>query len=196
MLLMRRKMFLLKQQLKRNPSLVYSKKNGALSELLLMFIHFSQTNGLRRSDGFYTEPNNPKACTARAVEFHCAYVNTIKSAQMPTWFNSFFSAVDDNWIQFPQSGCPFPVCVWRGAVEFFIFLRGVRVHTPFTIYLTPITFGAKCGTFVHKYKNTNQRFKAVFRNDTQLVFMFASLRWIGMSTGFEMHNGISCVSQH
>lgn len=29
--------------------------------------------------------------------------------------DSIFFTVDDNWIEFPQSGCPFPVCVWRVA---------------------------------------------------------------------------------
>lgn len=35
-------------------------KNGSLSGFLLMSIHFSQSNGLWRSDWFYLELNNPK----------------------------------------------------------------------------------------------------------------------------------------
>lgn len=45
-------------------SIVYpgppSTKNGSLSGFLLMSIHFSQSNGLWRSDWFYLELNNPK----------------------------------------------------------------------------------------------------------------------------------------
>lgn len=29
--------------------------------------------------------------------------------------DSIFFTADDRWIEFPQSGCPFPVCVWRVA---------------------------------------------------------------------------------
>lgn len=29
--------------------------------------------------------------------------------------DSIFFTADDCWIEFPQSGCPFPVCVWRVA---------------------------------------------------------------------------------
>lgn len=47
--------------------------------------------------------------------------------------DSIFFTVDDNWIEFPQSGCPFPVRVWRVATV----CRGIQTHS--LIHLTHIS---------------------------------------------------------
>lgn len=96
-----------------------------------MFIHFSQSNGLWRSDWFFTEPNNPNPAQSQSRSFQRAYVNAIKSPQNVRMIQ-FFSTADDNWIEFPQSGCPFPVSMWRVAKA----AGGIQTHS--RVYLTPI----------------------------------------------------------
>ena len=89
-------------------------KNGSLSEFLLMSIHFSQSNGLWRSDWFYTELNNPKPVQLKSWSSAVRMLTPLN--HLKCLHDSIFFTVDDNWIEFPQSGCPFPVCVWRVAM--------------------------------------------------------------------------------
>lgn len=89
-------------------------KNGSLSEFLLMSIHFSQSNGLWRSDWFYTELNNPKPVQLKSWSSTVRMLTPLN--HLKCLHDSIFFTVDDNWIEFPQSGCPFPVCVWRVAM--------------------------------------------------------------------------------
>lgn len=105
------------------------KKNGSLSEFLQVSIHFSQSNGLWRSDWFYSELNNPKP--VELLELHCVYVNTIKSPpQMSTWFNLFHSGRQLNWIS-PKWLSISCLCVTSGYG-----CRGIQTHS--LIHLTPI----------------------------------------------------------
>lgn len=100
---------------RQNPSLVYPpQKTGSLSGFLLMFIHFSQSNGLWRSDWFYTELNNPKPVQLQSWSSTVRMLTPLN--HLKCLHDSIFFTVDDNWIEFPQSGCPFPVCVWRVAM--------------------------------------------------------------------------------
>lgn len=87
-------------------------KNGSLSEFLLTSIHFSQSNGLWRSDWFYTELN----------VLQCVYVNTIKSPPNVYMIQSFsqwttteldfpkvavhFLSACDEWLRLPRNSDP------------------------------------------------------------------------------------------
>lgn len=88
-------------------------KNGSLSQSLIMSIHFFQSNGLWRSDWFYTELNNPKPVQLKPWSRTVRMLTPLN--HLKCLHDSIFFTVDDNWIEFPQSGCPFPVCVWRVA---------------------------------------------------------------------------------
>lgn len=89
-------------------------QNGSLSESLLIFIHFSQSNGLWRSDWFYAELNNPAPVLPK-TRSSAVYMLTPLNRPPKCLHDSIFFTVDDDRIEFPQSGCPFPVCVWRVA---------------------------------------------------------------------------------
>lgn len=86
-------------------------QNGSLSGSLLIFIHFSQSNGLWRSDA---ELNNPEPVLPK-TRSSAVYMLTPLNRPPKCLHDSIFFAVDDDRIEFPQSGCPFPVCVWRVA---------------------------------------------------------------------------------
>lgn len=97
-------------------------KNGSLSQFLLMSIHFSQSNGLWRSDWFYLELNNPKPVQLKSWGSHCVYVNTIKSPPNVHMIQSFsqrttaesnspkvavhFLSVCDEWPRLPGNSEP------------------------------------------------------------------------------------------
>lgn len=64
--------------------------------------------------------------------------------------DSIFFTADDRWIEFPQSGCPFPVCVWRVATAAGEF--GATLLHSLNSYIAFSTGASSC-TFFKKWGN-------------------------------------------
>lgn len=85
--------------------------------------------------------------------------------------DSIFFTADDRWIEFPQSGCPFPVCVWRVATaagEFGATLpHSLNSHIAFSTGQVAAHFSTN-----EEIKNGVNFFQEMYKNQT-----FSHLVW-------------------
>lgn len=122
---------LLKQRPRRNPSLVYLPKNGSLSEFPLMSIHFSQSNGLWRSDWFYTELNIPKPVQLKSWSSTVPMLTPLNHLKCLHDSIFFHSGRQLNWIS------PKWLSISCLRVTSGYGCWGIQTHSP--IHLTPIS---------------------------------------------------------
>lgn len=113
-----------------------------------MSIHFYQSNGLWRSDWFYTELNIPKPVQLKSWSSTVHVLTPLNHLKCP--HDSIFFTVDDDRIEFPQSGCPFPLRVTSGRGCW-----GIQTHSH--IHLAPISHSAHKRASDHFSESKNSK---------------------------------------